>query len=676
MGRGGSEVARRAETARLFDGALTAFRWAAGSAASSFVGRALAGIARSARPAFSDSRSLGTSRIDSLPLDGPPDSLAVSAVARPAVGLQRWAAGGALGRGLSGLAAAASASSFVAGDWLRVAGAAAAGLGCGLVSTRPPAAAVLVVVGLLLAAAGPRVVAVVRTSGVAGLFGAGGAVAPAQTGRFVGGFTRIRGAAWVAMLLAAVAGALTGAGSGTKMVLALAFVIAAAAAVLWRPQLVLLVAAAFPWVDWLARHTLGGFGPLWDDALLVLSAALVLWAVLALGRDTPRSLPISLPVLLMLVACAGSVVVNRVPSNVGFYALRVLFEPILFYFVGFLLPKDRRWVRWTMGVFILTSTLLALHGLYQYVTHAPMPGNWVDVTETGIGTRAFSVVQNPNVLGGILAMGALISGSLALSRAFSGSRRVAVLAACIVQLGGLAATFSRGAWIGFAVGVLIMIILAYRRYIVGMVAVGVVAWFVAPQVFIQRILFSFSSAYAAKSNTGLGRLFRWESALSHIADKPLLGVGLGTFGGTAAYMFGYWALWVDNFYLQMAAEGGLLLLVFFLWLLLRSAKGLIRGYRVASDPYLKALAAGMLGAFVAVVVADFFEADWETLSVGAEFWFLAGLVTSALLVKVKPVARPGENGAPAPGQLAAADPTPAAKAGKSGAAPSGDEAAR
>jgi len=92
----------------------------------------------------------------------------------------------------------------------------------------------------------------------------------------------------------------------------------------------------------------------------------------------------------------------------------------------------------------------------------------------------------------------------------------------------------------------------------------------------------------------------------------------------------------------MAAEGGLILLAVFLWLLIRSGKGLVGGYHRASDPYLKALAAGMFGAFLAVIVADFFEADWETLSVGVEFWFLAGLVTSALLQGRRPAEEEAE----------------------------------
>ena len=332
--------------------------------------------------------------------------------------------------------------------------------------------------------------------------------------------------------------------------------IAAAAALLWRPQLVLLVAAAFPLVDWVARHDLGGLGPLWDDALLVVSVGLILWSVLVLGRDVPRSVPIALPLLLMLAAALGSIVVNRVPGDPALYGLRVLFEPILFYFVGFPHPQG--------------SPLGPLdRGRVRPGHHRARPSRALPVRDPRSHAGGLDRFQrdqhlhpgllgrrNPNVLGGILAMGALISGSLALSRAFAGARRLALAAACAVQLGGLAVTFSRGAWIGFVIGLLAMIVLAYRRYLVGLVAAAVVVWFAAPQVFIQRLLFSLSSAYAAKSSTGLGRLWRWDSALQHIVDKPLLGAGLGTFGGTTAYMFGYWAIWVDNFYLQMAAEGG------------------------------------------------------------------------------------------------------------------------
>jgi len=455
-------------------------------------------------------------------------------------------------------------------------------------------------------------------------------------GHRAGSLSRLRGVGWSAVVMALAAGVLAGAGPDTLVTVGLAAVVVLVGATLWRPQLILLVVAAFPWVDWLARNTVTGLGPLWDEVLLVIGVALVTWSIVVLGRDVPRSAPIALPVLFMLAAALASIVVNGVPNGPALYSLRVLFQPILFYFVAFLMPKDRRWVRLAVGVFLATTSLLALHGLYQFVTHAPMPAAWVDVSETSIITRAFSIIGNPNLLGGMLIMGSLVSISLVLSRAFSGLGRLVLVAASVVQLVGVAVTFSRGAWIGFVAGLIAMVVLGYRRYLLGVAVVALVAWFVAPRVFIERLLFSFSSTYVTKSATGLGRLWRWESALQHVADKPLLGLGLGTFGGTTAALFGYWSIWVDNYYLQMAAEGGLLLLAFFLWLLWRNLKGLVRAHAVTDDPYLKALAVGVFGAVVAVIVADFFEADWEGVSVAVGFWFLCGLATSAALVRPEP----------------------------------------
>jgi O-antigen ligase len=88
---------------------------------------------------------------------------------------------------------------------------------------------------------------------------------------------------------------------------------------------------------------------------------------------------------------------------------------------------------------------------------------------------------------------------------------------------------------------------------------------------------------------------------------------------------------VDNYYLQMGAEGGLLLLASLVWLLLRVGKGLVKGYRVAGDPFARALCAGMFGAFVATIVANGFVSVFETLSVGTAFWLLSGVATSAAL---------------------------------------------
>jgi putative inorganic carbon (HCO3(-)) transporter len=187
---------------------------------------------------------------------------------------------------------------------------------------------------------------------------------------------------------------------------------------------------------------------------------------------------------------------------------------------------------------------------------------------------------------------------------------------------------------------------AYRRYLAPVVVLGVVGWFAAPAQFTNRLAFAFSSAYITKSMAA-GRLFVWKMALEKIALHPFFGVGLGTFGGTAAVRFGYGRLWVDNFYLQLAAEGGLILLVLFLWVLLRTAKGLVKAHGRTGDPFLRPLTAGMFGAFIAVAVANATASVWETLVVGVAFWFMSGLVTSSVLHAPAPCPDETEAGGPA-----------------------------
>jgi len=398
--------------------------------------------------------------------------------------------------------------------------------------------------------------------------------------------------------------------------------------VFWRPQVILLALAAFPWLDYVSRHALGGFGPAWKEALLILALLVLLVCVVVFRGWELWSVPISLPLGLAVVAAIGSVVVQKVPNDVGLFAVRITFEPILYFYAGFLLPKSKRWIKWVVAVFLLSSLALALHGLYQYATHAPMPASWIDITEsTSIGTRAYSIVNNPNGLGAFLLLGALLSMSLALAR-LRLVQRLVMAAVCVVLLAGIAVTFSRGAWIGLGVGILAVLIMAYRRYLAPVFVVAFIAWFALPAKFTQRLTFAFSGGYVAKS-TEAGRLFVWKMALQRIADHPWFGVGLGTFGGTSAVTFGLSRFWVDDFYLQLAAEGGLILLALFMWILWRTGKSLIKSNKSSHDPYVRALTAGVFGGFVAVAVANVTASVWETLIVGVGFWFLAGLATSA-----------------------------------------------
>jgi putative inorganic carbon (HCO3(-)) transporter len=619
----------------------------------SLIGRALSAMTRAFGKALASSVIFGTERLSSVPLSDDGLSLGVRTISRPYLWLRSRLAEGPVGQQGHRLASWAEASAFAAGEWVRLVGAVLLGTGSGRVLlaslgrlTKAGESAfggtgilwnalcpvVAALVGLLAVIWGPRLVPALRERAVFRR-----SMAPTQPSRsgtepttpthqtpwvvgvgtavcvacgLVAGLAGSTGPAWLASLLVAIGGAVL---------------------LLCRPEAVLLMAAAFPWLDWLARTRLGVMGAAWDEGLLLLSLGLVLWGGVVSGRLRLRTVHITLPVMLAFVAGVGSVVVNRVPQEVGLFALRVVFEPVLFFFVGFLLFTTMRWVRRVVAVFQVSTVALAIHGLYQYIAHVPTPTQWLDSSETDvITTRAFSIIGNPNGLGSLLAIGCLVALGLLLSPALGRVWRSALALALAIQLGGLAVTFSRGAWMGLACGVVAMLVLAYRRYLVPAVLAASVAVLAAPGVFVNRFLLAFSSTYLGKAAID-GRTYRWAVALEQIAAHPWFGLGLGTWGGSSAERFQYWSFWIDNYYLQMGPEGGLLLLAFFLWLLLRVGKGLVKGFRLATDAFARALAAGVFGAFVAAVVANVFVSVWETLSVGAAFWLLSGLATSAAL---------------------------------------------
>ncbi len=652
--------------------------WAGSVARDSWAGRFFLSLTGKPKQTFADSQVFGLRWSGSRELERTGHSWSVLVISRPYHWL-RSAIGGRVGD------VRPRSAWFGHGTWVAILGAGVFALGCGRLAallaegvTTDDAgatlaaprlilvpAALLVVIGALLFAAGPDAVPALRTSLVArwarwfgrsvvegrapdatptGASAAAPVAAKSSAGRSPSAagprdpgaaplWRRLASPLAAGVVLAAAAGLAGGLtyGSGAFFLVVFVAAVCFLALLLWRPEALLLLIALFPWVDWMARRGLGGLGPVWDDALLILAIVLLLWSVIVPRRSELWTVPIALPTLLAFAAAIGSVVIREVPGDVAFFALRVLFQPLLFYFLGFLLPKNRRVVQWVVAAFLLAGLALALHGLYQYATDAPMPTHWIDLREVGsISTRAYSIIGNPNGLAAFLLMGSLLSLSLALTRGLTKLQRSAMAVVCVVHLAGVAVTFSRGAWLGLGAGILALLILAHRRYLVALVAAGVLGWFVIPQQFINRLTFAFSSTYIAKSLIA-GRLYVWKMALGDIAAHPLFGVGLGTFGGTSATLFSYSRLWVDNFYLQLGAEGGLLLLALFLWVLVRGAKGLLKGHAVTSDPYLRGLTAGVFGAWVAVAVANVTASVWETLVVGVGFWFLAGLATSVVL---------------------------------------------
>ena len=245
---------------------------------------------------------------------------------------------------------------------------------------------------------------------------------------------------------------------------------------------------------------------------------------------------------------------------------------------------------------------------------APLSAGQVTAQYGGslITGRFSGIFVEPNQMGTFSAVGALVAVGLALGGATRLIRWLAI-AGGIGCLAGMLFTLSRGAWIGFTMGVVVLLfsVPAARRALLGL-AVPVIVVAVAfgafapsnPQVQVvgERI-----KSITGERNPYDNRPAIWAEAIRLTNEKPLLGHGPGSYAVVSVLATSEsrptFAEHAHNVLLTFAVEEGLpavaLLLAFTAHLaLLISRAG--RRYRDARRHRDAALLAGLAAALVAV----------------------------------------------------------------------------
>jgi O-antigen ligase len=254
-------------------------------------------------------------------------------------------------------------------------------------------------------------------------------------------------------------------------------------------------------------------------------------------------------------------------------------------------------------------------------------------------------------------------------------RRIALAGAFLLVL-ALWLSFSRGGWLGAIVGFALAAFLAGRRPLrVGLLvmAVALVVALAMPRNLLcdtcedQPDLLG--STFGRIGTVGGGddlRVLFIENAVPIIADHPLLGVGPGRYGGAAADIYGtpVYATYrtdrlfvnptqrtVDNFWLHLVVESGVLGVLAYLTMVMAPLRAIIRRARTAAGGRGVALA-GISGAVIGLAINALTTMLLEANSVAFLFWFLLGIgsqlanVPDAAPVARDPLARTGLELAP------------------------------
>ena len=403
-----------------------------------------------------------------------------------------------------------------------------------------------------------------------------------------------------------------------------------------------------------------GFTPTFLD--LVLVAIFFVWVTrIATRRDrTFVASPLGLPVALFMLFALFAFVLGMGHARPTSTTLRRFLELLIgisLFFVVINNIRTREDMERLAGVIMLAGAAAAFTAIFLYV----IPEDWAVRLLSTLGRldypagrgvlrfiednpdnpmRAVGTSIDPNVLGGLMVfVSGLTAPQLFADRPLFDRRLVAVMLGA--QMLCLYLTYSRSSMMGFAVVLLVLALLRYRRLLwVGLLGMALLLLLPQTQTYIVHLVEGVRGQDLATQM----RFGEYKDAFILIGRHPWLGVG---FSGTPEIDI---YLGVSSVYLLMAEEMGLIGLGLFL---LAMALLFVRFWRCwrrgVLEPRLEAVLLGFGGALTGVLVAgvlDHYLFNLVYPHMTALFWLYVGLavVTVGMAEGTTAIHAPGKGG--------------------------------
>lgn len=341
----------------------------------------------------------------------------------------------------------------------------------------------------------------------------------------------------------------------------------------------------------------------------------------------PRKIKYSLGMLFLL--SGASVFLSYDVKASGLNWLWVVGQDAGIFYLILKYGATKQRCRFLMKVFLLSAGLVAVYGLWQYAFGSAFlqDKEWIDHEAfPGITKRAFSTLENPNILGTFLVMTiAYCVGIFAPLR--GGKTRMGLILIFLLSLGCLLLTFSRGNWLAL-LGVLgTFAIFFYHKAIIPLIGGGAVILYFGRHILARRILSIFDT-----QDTSAELHFAYiESALAMIRDHPW---GVGWYGYQYAFVeYDFMSLdgqiimyHCHNLFLNIAAElgiGGLLLFLYAIWNIFKIAQNI---KNTNDNPWAKGMACGYIASLVGIGISGLSDHTLFNIQLGMLFWAGNGLV--------------------------------------------------
>jgi putative inorganic carbon (HCO3(-)) transporter len=369
-----------------------------------------------------------------------------------------------------------------------------------------------------------------------------------------------------------------------------------------------------------------------DIGQILLLLTVVLWLVSAVIRNVRliQWTRLHVPLLIFILLALPSFW-NTISLDLGVEELAKWIEMLII--IAIVLSLTNQSAYWLMASVIAAGCVQALMGIMQFFSESG-PASFSILN--GSRYRAYGSFGNPDPFAGFMSLCLCITIGALIHQLESFHRRsfrassipyvlLALIAVSLLSM-GLLFSWSRGAWFGFGMALLVMLIYFPRRWWMRMslivTVIAVIAFTftanIIPASVVSRLT-DFTAQFTGYDVRGvlingdnyalIERLAHWQAALAMAADHPWFGVGLG--GYTVAYPRYALVNWplalghAHNYYLNLLAETGFVGLAGYLiaiggifWLINQTCSGATRN---------RALAIGILGSWIGLSVHNAFD---------------------------------------------------------------------
>ena len=416
----------------------------------------------------------------------------------------------------------------------------------------------------------------------------------------------------------------------------------------------LLILAFFSMTDFVLREIvgalprMGGIIGVWKEGLLFLLYIAFYLKSKAEGRVDWKASRLHVFILWTFLAAAASVIANwimdpntlkiiprpyewvPVHETVGLAiaGIRTLVEYTLFFVVINALVDDEETVKDMLHGMIVAVAIIAAYGIYQKLSGLESPKSWTySEKESNIKLRVFSTIGNPNALGGLLVLVTPVAFAL-MMWVKNWGWRILYGAATLIMMACLVLTYSRGAWLGFLAAMALYTLITRNKWLA---LVGIAGLAAAPFVaggVVDRLLLAFTPEYWAKASNQ-GRVEFWSRAIAIWKEYPIFGTGIGTVGDSVAVVKKVpGATWIDNQYLKLLAETGIVGIIPYMLMILTP---IVNGFKAVffaenRNTFLFAVNAGITSAIFGMMVENVTAAIIENQINSTTYWVLVGLL--------------------------------------------------